>query len=66
VEEKLENVAVGRGIAVLPLSVARFYTRPGITHVAVRDLPSNQVSLAWHSTRRSALIPEFAALFTGS
>jgi hypothetical protein len=30
VEEKLEHVAAGHGIVVLPLSTAVFYTRPGV------------------------------------
>jgi DNA-binding transcriptional LysR family regulator len=62
VEEKLEHVATGRGITVLPLSTASFYTRPDIVHVTVRDIPPNQVCLAWEAGRRSPLIREFAAL----
>ena len=62
VEEKLEHVATGRGVTVLPLSTATFYTRPDIVHVAVRDIPENQVCLAWESRRRSPLIQEFVGL----
>lgn len=62
VEEKLEHVAAGRGISVLPLSTATFYTRPDITHVPVRDIAANQVCLAWDAHRRSPLFPEFATL----
>ncbi|MFI9385827.1 LysR family transcriptional regulator [Kutzneria sp. NPDC052558] len=62
VEEKLEHVATGRGITVLPLSTATFYTRPDIVHVPVRDIPPNQVCLAWDAGRRSRLITEFAAI----
>ncbi len=62
VEEKLENVATGRGISILPLSTATFYTRPDIVHVPVRDIPPCQVCLAWDAGRRSPLIREFAAL----
>ena len=62
VEEKLEHVATGRGVTVLPLSTATFYTRPDIVHVPVRDIPPNQVCLAWEAGRRSRLIQEFAAL----
>src|ERR1700684_289086 len=32
VEEKLEHVAAGHGIVLLPLSTAVFYTRPGVAH----------------------------------
>ncbi|MER6947985.1 LysR substrate-binding domain-containing protein [Nonomuraea sp. NPDC000554] len=62
VEEKLEHVAAGHGVVILPLSVAAFYTRPDVTHVPVDDIGPNQVCLAWDSTRRSPLIQEFAAI----
>jgi DNA-binding transcriptional LysR family regulator len=62
VEEKLERVATGRGVAVFPLSTATYYTRPDIVPVAVRDIGPSRVCLAWDSTRRSPLIAEFAAI----
>jgi DNA-binding transcriptional LysR family regulator len=62
VEEKLENVAAGRGIVVLPLSTARFYTRPDVTFAHIDDIADNQVCLAWHSARREPLIGEFVAV----
>jgi DNA-binding transcriptional LysR family regulator len=62
VEEKLENVAAGRGIVVLPLSTATFYTRPDVTHALVDDLPPNHVHVAWDASRRSPLIREFVAI----
>ena len=55
VEEKLEHVAAGHGIVLLPLSTAVFYTRPGVAHSHVSDIPPNQVCLAWDATRRSRL-----------
>jgi DNA-binding transcriptional LysR family regulator len=62
VEEKLERVATGRGIAVFPLSTATFYTRKDIVHVPVADIGPSQVCLAWDSSRRSPLIAEFASI----
>jgi DNA-binding transcriptional LysR family regulator len=62
VEEKLEHVASGRGVVVLPLSTARFYTRPDVVWARIADIPPNRVSLAWDSNRRDPLIAEFAAL----
>jgi DNA-binding transcriptional LysR family regulator len=62
VEEKLEHVAAGHGVCVLPLSVATFYSRVDITHVAITDIAPNQICLAWDSTRRSRVIHEFAAI----
>jgi DNA-binding transcriptional LysR family regulator len=64
VEEKLEHVAQGHGVIVLPLSVVTFYTRPGVTYVPIADISPNQVCLAWDGTRRSPLIGEFAAIAT--
>ncbi|MEV4455670.1 LysR substrate-binding domain-containing protein [Microbispora sp. NPDC049633] len=64
VEEKLEHVAAGRGVVILPLSVVTFYTRPDVTYVPVADIPPNQVCLAWDSTRCTPLIGEFAAIAT--
>jgi DNA-binding transcriptional LysR family regulator len=61
VEEKLELVAVGQGIAILPLSTAEFYRRPDVEFRPVRDLPPSQVALAWERTRSSALISDFAS-----
>ena len=34
---KLENVASGLGVAVLPLSTAQFSIRPDVVHVPVTD-----------------------------
>jgi len=62
VEEKLEHVARGNGVVVLPASTAAFYTRPDVTHVPVDDIGPSQVCLAWDSLRRSPLIPEFVAI----
>jgi DNA-binding transcriptional LysR family regulator len=62
VEEKLEHVASGQGISILPASTAGFYRRPDVTGVHVADLAPNQVCLAWQSGRRSKLVNEFAEL----
>jgi DNA-binding transcriptional LysR family regulator len=62
VEEKLEHVAAGDGIIIVPLSAATFYTRPDVAHVPVADIGPNQVCLAWDSSRRSRLIEQFAAI----
>ena len=62
VEEKLEHVAAGRGIVLLPLSTALFYTRPGVAYSHVSDIAPNQVCLAWEATRRSQLIQDFVAI----
>jgi DNA-binding transcriptional LysR family regulator len=59
VEEKLELVAAGAGISILPLSTATFYTRQDVIGIPVEDIGPNQVCLAWLATRRSPLIDAF-------
>ncbi|MEU3985579.1 LysR substrate-binding domain-containing protein [Streptomyces sp. NPDC026672] len=60
VEEKLELVAAGAGISVLPLSTASFYTRPDVVPVPIEDIGPNRVCLAWVAARRSPLVHDFA------
>ncbi|MER6734992.1 LysR family transcriptional regulator [Streptomyces puniciscabiei] len=60
VEEKLELVASGAGICVLPLSTAGFYTRPDVVPLPVEDIGPGEVALAWAASRRSPLIHDFA------
>ena len=62
VEEKLEHVAAGRGVVLLPRSAAAFYTRPDVVSLAVRDLGPNRVCLAWDAARRSGLVQEFVTI----
>jgi DNA-binding transcriptional LysR family regulator len=61
VEEKLELVAVGQGIAIFPLSTAQFYRRPDIRFTPVTDLAPTEVHLGWEHGRTSRLIDEFVA-----
>ena len=60
VEEKLELVAGGEGIAVIPASTANFYTRPGVEVISVEDLGPNHVGVAWAAGRCTTLVQEFA------
>ncbi|MCX5317141.1 LysR family transcriptional regulator [Streptomyces sp. NBC_00154] len=60
VEEKLELVAAGAGICVIPLSTANFYTRPDVIALRVDDIGPSEVALAWAATRHSPLIRDFA------
>jgi DNA-binding transcriptional LysR family regulator len=59
VEEKLELVAAGVGICVIPRSTANFYTRPDVSVVPVRDIGPSKVCLAWMATRNSPVIRHF-------
>jgi DNA-binding transcriptional LysR family regulator len=51
VEEKLEQVAAGRGIVILPKSTARLYTRPDVAYRPVDGLAPGEVALAWEAGR---------------
>ena len=62
VEEKLEHVAAGHGVVILPLSVTSFYSRADVVHVTIEDIAPNQICLAWDSTRPDKVIHEFAAI----
>ncbi len=64
VEEKLELVATGAGIAVVPLSTANFYTRPDVVPLPVEDIGPNEVALAWVASRHSPLIQDFVEAAT--
>jgi DNA-binding transcriptional LysR family regulator len=59
VEEKLEHVAAGHGIIVLPRSATRYYSRPDVVYVPVVDAEPDLVQLACESSRRSRLITAF-------
>ena len=61
VEEKLESVAVGQGIAIFPLSTANFYRRADVTFVPVTDLLPTEVHLGWEQDRGSQLVAAFVA-----
>jgi len=65
VEEKLEYVAAGQGIIVLPRSATQYYTRPDIVYVPVTDAEPDEVLLAHEATRRSKLIAGFIVAARG-
>ena len=62
VEEKLEHVAAGHGVVILPRSVTSFYSRADVVHVTIEDIAPNHICLAWDSTRPDRVIHEFAAI----
>jgi DNA-binding transcriptional LysR family regulator len=61
VEEKLEYVASGQGIIVLPLSATRHYTRPDVVYVPLTDAEPDEVLLATEASRRTRLVLAFIA-----
>ncbi|MFI0899042.1 LysR family transcriptional regulator [Streptomyces sp. NPDC020983] len=60
VEEKLELVAAGAGVCVIPLSTAGFYTRADVVVRPVTDIAPGRVCLAWSAGRSSSLTTDFA------
>lgn len=58
-EEKLEAVALGHGLALVPATAAAYYQRPDITYRPVTGAPPHQVALA--TTTDTAQRPEAQA-----
>ena len=58
-EAETTAIARGLGISFTTSSVARFYDRPGIVYVPIRDRPPSHVALAWHP---ASLTPQADAL----
>lgn len=46
-EEWLAEVAIGRGVDVVPQSVVRDYARPGLAFLPIADLAPSRLVLAW-------------------
>jgi DNA-binding transcriptional LysR family regulator len=46
-DEFLETVAAGRGVALAPASASRLYARPGVTFIDVADAEPSVGALAW-------------------
>jgi DNA-binding transcriptional LysR family regulator len=64
VEEKLELVAAGRGIAMVPRSVARYYSRPDLVHRPVTDAVSYEICLAVLEGRHGQHLQDFLTAAT--
>ncbi|GAA4161728.1 LysR substrate-binding domain-containing protein [Gryllotalpicola daejeonensis] len=62
VEVKLERVALGMGVAVLPASTARFYTRPDVVAREVQGLAPSEVAVAWARGRESPILAKAVEL----
>ncbi|PJJ70731.1 DNA-binding transcriptional LysR family regulator [Diaminobutyricimonas aerilata] len=58
VEEKLEHVAGGRGIVLLPESAATFYTRPDIVYREVEGLGEAETALAFERSRMTPVLQQ--------
>jgi DNA-binding transcriptional LysR family regulator len=59
VEEKFELIASGHGIAMVPRSVARSYSRPDLVYVTVSDAPSVETCVVAAKGRRERRVLDF-------
>jgi DNA-binding transcriptional LysR family regulator len=62
VEERLERVALGAGVLVLPAGIADFYRRTDISYVPLQDVAARMVALAYHKHRTMPELVQFASL----
>lgn len=62
VEDKLELVAAGKGVSILPDGVARYYKRPDVRYVLVSDAAPNEICVAYRSDRRAGALSELFAI----
>jgi DNA-binding transcriptional LysR family regulator len=58
-EEKLEHVAAGNGIILLPQTATQAFRRPDVVFRPVVDAPPSSVVPAVDATRRSSLVRNF-------
>jgi DNA-binding transcriptional LysR family regulator len=63
--EAVETVAAGTGVAIVPMSVARLYTRKDVVHRPVTDLPPTQVGLAWRIDNDDPRVQTFIGIVRG-
>ncbi|MFJ5675839.1 LysR family transcriptional regulator [Streptomyces sp. NPDC093097] len=65
-EEKFELIASGRNIALIPLGVARSYSRPDLVYLPVSDAPEVETCLAVAADRRERLLRDFLDIATAT
>ncbi|MFI0813711.1 LysR family transcriptional regulator [Streptomyces echinatus] len=63
-EEKFELIASGQGIALVPVSIAGTYSRPGLVYRAVSDAPPVETCLAVPEDGCTGPVPDFLDIAT--
>ncbi|MCS0635947.1 LysR family transcriptional regulator [Streptomyces sp. LP05-1] len=63
-EEKFEAIASGQGIALVPVSVVGWYSRPDLVYLPVTDLRPEETCLAVPEDGRADLVPAFLEIAT--
>lgn len=59
VDECFEAILNERGIAFTQASTQRFYDRPGLSFIPVKDIPPSTLSIAWRTDTNDELAREF-------
>jgi DNA-binding transcriptional LysR family regulator len=59
IEEKIELVAAGEGLSILPRSVARYYSRPDVVHRTIGDARPHELYLAIAEDRKQPHVLDF-------
>jgi DNA-binding transcriptional LysR family regulator len=65
VEDAIDLVAAGTGIAVLPHSIARLHARKDVVARPVLDLPETQIAIVWLADETTERIEEFIGIVRG-
>lgn len=65
VEEWLDDIAAGHGVALVPESAAAAVRRPELAVVPVDGMPLSRLVLAWDPARSGSVGDDFAPLATG-
>ncbi|MFK4084627.1 LysR family substrate-binding domain-containing protein [Kribbella sp. NPDC020789] len=58
-------VAMGTGLLVVPMSLARLHHRKDLTYRPLTDAPVSQVALTWPEEAESTLVEEFVGIVRG-
>jgi len=61
----IELVAMGTGLLIVPMSLARLHHRKDLTFRPLLEAPASQVALAWPEGAESGLVEEFVGIVRG-
>lgn len=61
----VELIAANVGVAVMPQSVARAYSRRDVLARPVTDAPTSRIALAWLTDNQTPLVDEFIGIVRG-
>jgi DNA-binding transcriptional LysR family regulator len=64
-QEAVETVAAGTGVVIVPMSVARLYSRKDVVHRPVADLPPTKIGLVWLVDNEDERVQVFIGIVRG-